>query len=243
MESWLPYVHPQEDLLPDLLPPGSQVVLVEPRRIRDRAVQLLDEEAALAETLALTWGVADGAHDAFPRLHLPFDRLLQDSKAGVLALPPAPEGPGTQAMTVRGFSPGRRRPGPAGGPGDAARRGGLRGDPVRGHDRRGRRALSTVLAEEGVHAPVVDERGRAPGAFVVTAPLSSGFILPDCKVAVLSESDITGRRLPHRRARPARPRHRRLLRRPGRRELRGPPPARGGPVRRGHLADDGRDDP
>ncbi len=41
-----------------------------------------------------------------------------------------------------------------------------------------------------------------PGAFVVTAPLSSGFILPDCRVAVLSESDITGRRLPHRRARP-----------------------------------------
>ena len=66
MESWLPYVHPQEDLLPDLLPPGAQVVLVEPRRIRDRAVQLLDEEAALAETLALTWGVTDGSHDAFP---------------------------------------------------------------------------------------------------------------------------------------------------------------------------------
>ena len=60
MESWLPYVYPRQDLLPDLLPAGSQVVLVEPRRIRDRAVQLLDEEAALAETLAMTWGAARG---------------------------------------------------------------------------------------------------------------------------------------------------------------------------------------
>ena len=33
MESWLPYVYPRQDLLPDLLPAGSQVVLVEPRRI------------------------------------------------------------------------------------------------------------------------------------------------------------------------------------------------------------------
>ncbi len=33
MESWLPYVHPEAELLPDLLAPGSQVVLVEPRKI------------------------------------------------------------------------------------------------------------------------------------------------------------------------------------------------------------------
>jgi transcription-repair coupling factor (superfamily II helicase) len=62
--------------------------------------------------------------------------------------------------------------------------------------------LSTVLAEEGVQAPVLSERRAEPGACVVTAPLSSGFILPDCLVAVLSESDITGRRVSHRRARP-----------------------------------------
>ena len=202
MESWLPYVHPAEDLLPDLLPPGAQVVLVEPRRIRDRAVQLLDEEAALAETLSLTWGVADdGSHDAFPRLHLPFARLLQHSKAGVLAVPAAPEGPGTQTLTVRGFSPVAGDPTRL-----AAQVSQLVGDgyavTLCAATTAGATRLSTVLAEEGVHAPVVEERSGATGAFVVTAPLSSGFILPDCKVAVLSESDITGRRLPHRRARP-----------------------------------------
>ena len=62
--------------------------------------------------------------------------------------------------------------------------------------------LAAVLAEEGLHVPVHTESGGQPGAVVVTAPLSTGFILPDCRVAVLSESDITGRRMPHRRARP-----------------------------------------
>jgi transcription-repair coupling factor (superfamily II helicase) len=201
MESWLPYVYPRQDLLPDLLPPGSQVVLVEPRRIRDRAVQLLDEEAALAETLAMTWGAAEASHAAFPRLHLPFDRLLAQSKAGVLALPVTPEGPATPAMTVRGFSPVA---------GDPARLAGqvtqLVGDgyavTLCAATTGGATRLAAVLAEEGLHVPVRSESGGQPGAVVVTAPLSTGFILPDCHVAVLSESDITGRRMPHRRARP-----------------------------------------
>jgi len=201
MESWLPYVYPRQDVLPDLLPPGSQVVLVEPRRIRDRAVQLLDEEAALAETLAMTWGAAEASHEAFPRLHLPFDRLLAQSKAGVLALPATPEGPATPLMTVRGFSPVA---------GDPARLAGqvtqLVGDgyavTLCAATTGGATRLAAVLAEEGLHVPVRSESGGEPGAVVVTAPLSTGFILPDCHVAVLSESDITGRRMPHRRARP-----------------------------------------
>ncbi|MEA3056844.1 MAG: hypothetical protein QOD30_2276, partial [Actinomycetota bacterium] len=45
MESWLPWVTPEERLLPDLLPDGALVLLVEPRRMRDRARELLDEEA------------------------------------------------------------------------------------------------------------------------------------------------------------------------------------------------------
>jgi transcription-repair coupling factor (superfamily II helicase) len=201
MESWLPWVHRSEELVPDLLPTGSQVVLVEPRRIRDRAVQLLDEEAALAETLALTWGAAEGSNEAFPRLHLPFDRLLQGSKGGVLALPSTPDGPTTPALTVRSFPPVT---------GDQA----LLAQQVTKLVSDGyavtlcaattasAQRLSAVLAEEGLHVAVAEVRGTEAGAFIVTAPLTTGFILPDAKVAVLSESDITGRRTPHRRARP-----------------------------------------
>ena len=81
MESWLPFVEPTERVLPDLLPAAGQVLLVEPRRIRDRGTQLLDEEAALAETLAATWGAKEGEEDVFPRLHVPFERLLRDCPA------------------------------------------------------------------------------------------------------------------------------------------------------------------
>ena len=58
MESWLPWLTADEHLLLDLLPANALVLLVEPRRMRDRAAELLDEEAALAATLAQTWGAA-----------------------------------------------------------------------------------------------------------------------------------------------------------------------------------------
>ena len=201
MESWLPFLERTERVLPDLLGAGSQVVLAEPRRIRDRGTQLLDEEEALAETLAATWGAKEAEEDTFPRLHVNFDRLLRDCAAGVVALPNVPEGPSRSALTVRRFDP-------------------VAGDPARlaaGVTRlvgdgysvtlcaatgAGAARLSAALAEQGVHAPVTAAATGRPGAVVVAAPITSGFILPDDKVAVLSETDVTGRRMPHRRARP-----------------------------------------
>ncbi len=56
MESWLPFLTDAEHLLADLIPPDALVVLMEPRRMKDRASDLLDEEAALANSLARTWG-------------------------------------------------------------------------------------------------------------------------------------------------------------------------------------------
>ncbi len=201
MESWLPFLDVEARVLPDLLGPAAQIVLVEPRRIRDRGAQLLDEEAALAETLAATWGARDSDEDPFPRLHVPFERLLSESRAGLVALPTVPEGPSTAALTVGRFEQ-------------------VAGDPSRlaagvarlvqegytvtlcAATAAGAGRLSAVLAEEGVHAPVRDDATGRPGPVVVAAPLANGFILPDAKVAVLSETDVTGRRVPHRRARP-----------------------------------------
>ncbi len=200
MESWLPFLDGEARVLPDLLAAGAQVVLVEPRRIRDRGVQLLDEEAALAETLAATWGAKE-EEESFPRLHVPFERLLRESPAGVTALPPVPEGPATAALTVRRFDPVA---------GDPARlAAGVSGLVGQGYSvtlcaatAAGATRLSEALAAEGVHAPVLAAAPGTAGACVVAAPLTSGFILPDAKVAVLSETDVTGRRVPHRRARP-----------------------------------------
>jgi transcription-repair coupling factor (superfamily II helicase) len=201
MESWLPFLDDTARVLPDLLPAGAQIVLVEPRRIRDRGVQLLDEEAALAETLAATWGAKEAEEESFPRLHVPFERLLSESAAGVTALPPVPEGPDTATLTVRRFDPVA---------GDPARlAGGVSGLVGQGYTvtlcaatAAGAGRLSASLAAEGVHAPVVTVAPGTAGVCVVVAPLTSGFILPEAKVAVLSETDVTGRRVPHRRAKP-----------------------------------------
>src|SRR5580658_8874304 len=201
MESWLPFLDDTERVLPDLLLAGAQVVLVEPRRIRDRGVQLLDEEAALAETLAATWGAKEADEESFPRLHVPFERLLSESAAGVTALPPVPDGPDMAALTVRRFDPVA---------GDPARlAAGVTGLVGQGYSvtlcaatTAGASRLSAALAAEGVHAPVVAAAPGTAGVCVVAAPLTTGFILPEAKVAVLSETDVTGRRVPHRRARP-----------------------------------------
>ena len=159
MESWLPFVDGPPRVLPDLLPTSAQVVLVEPRRIRDRAVQLLEEEAALAETLAATWGAKESEEEDFPRLHVPFERLLKECPAPVTSLPPVPEGPSTPTITVRRFESVA---------GDASRLAqGVTRLVGEGYQVAlcaatgpGASRLSAVLAEEGVHAPVVSE---APG--------------------------------------------------------------------------------
>ena len=43
MESWLPWLVDDEVVLPDLMSADALIVIVEPRRIRDRAVDLLAE--------------------------------------------------------------------------------------------------------------------------------------------------------------------------------------------------------
>ncbi len=237
MESWLPWLQPDEELVTDLLPEDAQVVLIEPRRVRDRAVEVVAEEAALADALALTWGarpdagapggpagdasdgaLGDGAEPggpghgdrggagaSFPRLHLPFGRLLSRTRAAILSVVPVADSPDTPAVTVRGFEP------VAGDPGRLATQ--VRKLVESGHTvtlcsatSGGASRLSAVLAGEGIVAPLADEAGTRPGAQVVVAALSAGFVLPEAKVAVLAEGDVTGRRTPHRQARPrARP--------------------------------------
>ncbi len=200
MEAWLPWLATGELLLTDLLGPGAQVVLTEPRRVRDRALEVYDEEGALTETLSSTWGVSpEGA--PLPRLHLSFERLLSETEAPVLSLPLVAESLDAPALVARGVGTVA---------GDASRLAeqlvSLSG---RGYSvavcassavAAGR--LSDLLAQEGVRAPVVGSADGRRGIVVVVAPLSAGFVLEEPKVAVVAESDVTGRRGPHRRPRP-----------------------------------------
>ena len=193
MESWLPWLTNTEHVLLDLVGDSALLLLVEPRRMRDRAKDLLEEEAALAASLAQTWG-ADRERE-WPRLHLPFDRLLAHTSAPAWTVIPVAEGPDTTAIEARGW------------------------DPVLGDPSRLTRQLGDLLAQGYKVIVAADGAGSAArlaetfrdhgvllnlGTDIVVEPLERGFILPDVKLAVLVESDVTGRRRVHRRPRPRR---------------------------------------
>jgi transcription-repair coupling factor (superfamily II helicase) len=207
MESFLPYLD-EEVLLGDLLASDDRVVLVEPRRMRDRVVELLDEEAALATSLVETWREKDvtepfNAEDV-PRLHAPFDRLLSDTQASVSSVLAVTENPAQATVRVSGW------PAALGDAAPVARR---IGEVVR-------RGASVVVAASGAGAAariadVLESSGvevgrdfatsseddvtlRRPGVHVVVASLDRGFVMDEIQVAVLAESDLTGRHRPHR---------------------------------------------
>ena len=192
MESWLPWLTQSEDVLVDLLGPDAQVLLVEPRRMRDRAADLLAEEADLAATLARTWGaVGEGDDHGFPRLHLPFDRLLAHTTAPAWTVTTAPEGPDVATVASMGVAV------TAGDPERVLRQlAELQGDGYR----------IVVAAEgEGTAARLRELLGgHGVRAEIEVASLERGCILPAVKLAVLAEHDLTGRRRSHRRARPRR---------------------------------------
>ena len=103
MESWLPWLASDHRTIVDILPDGAQVVLVEPRRLRDRAADLLAEEADLAATLARTWEVGEGR--TFPALHVPFADLFGASSLPVWTMTVTPDGPDVATVGAMGWNP------------------------------------------------------------------------------------------------------------------------------------------
>ncbi len=207
MESWLPWVAgtgQPDHVLTDLLGPEGRVVLIEPRRLADRAGDLAAEEADLARSLARTWDVPEGTE--LPRLHVAFDRLLARTEAPAWIFTDVASGPDALTVAARGVDPvvgdtsvlverlrrlvadGYRVVVAADGEGSA--------------DRLARSLLAEGLTV-GQRLPG-DAALAQPGIHVVVAPLDAGFVLADARVAVLAEGDLTGRRRAHRRARPRR---------------------------------------
>src|SRR4029077_5316066 len=106
MESWLPWLVDRAPVLLALLPDDAQIILVEPKRLRDRAADIIAEEADLARTLAKTWGaIGDDADHQFPSPHLPFDRLLSHTTAPGWTMTVAPEGPHVTTIQAMGWDP------------------------------------------------------------------------------------------------------------------------------------------
>jgi transcription-repair coupling factor (superfamily II helicase) len=206
MESWLPWLVDAagdgERLITNVLPTSAKVVLVEPRRMRDRANDLLAEEDDLARTLASTW--ARDAERQFPRLHAETDRLLAGDQQ-MWTISSTATNPDAPIVSASGW-------GPVVGDGE-----GLttrlkellvdRFTVVVAADGDGSaQRLAALMRDRGLDFTVVPhgadvDLGR-PGGYVVTAPLHRGFTIPLAKVAVVAEGDLTGRRRAHRQARP-----------------------------------------
>jgi transcription-repair coupling factor (superfamily II helicase) len=200
MESWLPWLVDDDLLITNVLPDSAKVVLVEPRRMRDRADDLLAEEDDLARSLASTW--ARDADRTFPRLHAGTDRLLSTGQHmwTISSTPSNPDAPMVQATgwgPVVGDGEGLalrlkemlvdkyRIIVAADGQGSAQRLGALLRD----------KGLDFTTARAGTDL-------TKPGGYVVAAPLHRGFSLPVAKLAIVAEGDLTGRRRTHRQPRP-----------------------------------------
>ena len=225
MESWLAWLVDDPVILPDLLGDEAQIVLVEPRRARDRASELEADEAALAQALAETWGAVPSSRDAaggsreslgeepgddsspFPRLHVAFDRLFARSRAPVTSFVSVADGPDIPEIAARGWPPAH---------GDRAalalQLGRLAADgfsvTVCVSSEGAAQRMVDVLSEEGLDSAFEAGEGAlaSPGVHVAVSHLDQGFVIPVAKVAVLTEQDMTGRRRAHRapkaRARP-----------------------------------------
>ena len=210
MESWLPWLGGDDQIITDRLGPDALVVLLEPGRLRDRAADIAAEEADLAGVLAQTWGAAG---EEFPRLHVDYDRLLAACPSPAWTMTAVPAGPSIPSVAVGGWASAIGDPAA---PVRQVSRLLAEGYEVRvaadGVGSAGRAAA--LLREHGVDLPVLSGAGRAGssgvggaahgGSGVVVAPIQRGFVLPECRLAVLGEADLTGRRRAHRRSRPRR---------------------------------------
>lgn len=197
MESWLPWLVDEDTLLTDLLPNDALLVLVEPRRMIDRARDILAEEDDLARALAITW--ARDQSVAFPRLHTEPERLLSDATSiTTVSIASTAENDDSPVVSASSWGPMASDP-------DVLARNlsQLLADDwcvlVTAETHEALVRLTSLLADRGLDVPIVDsattkENLVRPGARATIAALSHGVSLPTTKVAVVTEGDISGRR-------------------------------------------------
>jgi len=169
--------------LPSLFPPASPAIVLEPKRVRDRADEVIEQVTEWSQSAGI-----EGEH------YRPLDRVLSHPDRVLLWSSFAEEaGPSVAVETWTAA---------AGKPEQLAERlGQLLG--------KGYRAvvaaslpetaerLEANLRQLGLPFPIVD---RAPGegapaiGSIVVADLTRGFVLQEAELALVAESDITGRR-------------------------------------------------
>ncbi|MGF1616273.1 MAG: transcription-repair coupling factor [Acidimicrobiia bacterium] len=193
IESWLPWLADEVSLI-DEAPEEAIVIVADPARARDRALELRDEETDLAAALAPTWGESAPVAGEHPMLFLDIEDSLVRRH---LSMPTAPTGPSDPVFEVRGF--------------DA-----VAGDPdavATAINRLLDNGTTPVVAMDGAaaadrvagvlleHGLALDRKDRleSPRPAVVPTGIHHGFVSTTPAIAVLGEQEIAGRRRAHRR--------------------------------------------
>ena len=194
MESWLPWLVEGDDLVTDHLGDDALMVLVEPRRMADRARDLLAEEDDLARALATSWARDEAL--SFPRLHVEPERVLAaDQRTPTISVLPVADSVDARAVAATGWAPiihdfepvTRRINEMLGDKWSVV----VAADSAESVDR-----LVRSMRDQGIDFSATNDPAAiaGPGAWVVHAPQSRGFTLPDSRIAVMCEADLSGRR-------------------------------------------------
>jgi transcription-repair coupling factor (superfamily II helicase) len=169
--------------LASLLPAGAPAVVLEPKRVTDRAAEVVDQ--------VTEWAELSGVKE---KHYVPLDEALAPIRTVTLMTSYAE--PGAESLAADTWTAAAGRPEVLVGA-------------LKTHVQQGFRAvvaaslaetaerLAGNLASSGLPASVVPEAPgpESPaGAYVVTAELARGFVLPSARLALVAESDITGRR-------------------------------------------------
>ena len=203
MENWLAWLVQEETTLLDVLPERSGLVVCDPAYLRSRARELHDEERQVAEALASTWSFE--INEAMPRLHVDIDMLLSNNSTPIVVSVASPglgdplEG-AVEVVASRWGSPAATIEALATRLTEFL---GLDYRIVLAHDSlESASRIRDDLAANGVPAVLHTrpDTGFDTGAVhLVVRSLHEGFVLPTARLMVVTESELTGRRLTRRR--------------------------------------------
>ena len=222
MESWLPWFSDGSTLVSAIgeivktTNVDMRLVLVEPRRIRDRGADILAEETDLAKALASTWGRNSETDQVieFPRLHADPDTLLTEASdtAGLpayhlLAAADAGGEGGLRSVNASGWGPITNDPAAIVARFAELARQGNRVIVAADTDGSAQRITESLVSggADVVRLESLPEARRdsvGPGIFATVLRLHHGTYMPGAQLALVAESDLTGRRRPHRRQKP-----------------------------------------
>jgi transcription-repair coupling factor (superfamily II helicase) len=169
--------------LVSLLPPGSPVAILEPKRVRDRADEVIEQVAE--------WARISGLEDTH---YAPLDQSLA-AASSVLMLSGLTE-PGSETLSIETWTQAAGKP--------DVLVGRVKGLIAEGYQAvvaaslpDTAQTLQRNLQDAGLSFTIDDEAprpGATPGGSIVIAELGRGFVLPWARLVLVAESDLTGRR-------------------------------------------------